>query len=754
MSNLRLGNQPRASAGKMRIRAFPMNMDDRYVNDIWLLLKNAIEEIQRKNNSGLSFEELYRNAYTMVLHKHGERLYSGLRQVVMDHLVSTVQHEVEAALNNNFLGVLNSVWNEHQTAMVMIRDILMYMDRVYVQQNGVDSVYDMGLILFRDHVVHSNAVHHHLSATLLFMVTKERSGEVIDRSAAKTACSMLVTIGVGHRRVYERDFEEPFLRESAEFYQLESQRFLSENSASVYIRKVESRLKEEVERVHHYLDQGTEGPITEVLESVLIDDHMKEIVEMENSGVVHMLKHGREEDLACMFKLLCRIPDGKPLMIAATSAHLRSEGRSLVNDEESGDRNQNPVTFIQALINLKDKYDRFLNNSFSADAKFKAAIHGDFEFFVNLNNKSPEFLSLYVDEMLKKGLKGLSERECEVVLNKAIMLFRFIQEKDVFERYYKSHLAKRLLFNKSVSDDLEKAMISKLKIECGCGFTSKLEGMFKDMSLSHTTMEDFKTHLNRGDEDLEIDLTMRILTTGYWPSQPPATPFQIPPTAMKSFEKFKSFYLSKYTGRQLTLQPLLGAADLNAFFFPPNGGPMFKHVLQVSTPQMCILMLFNSRPSLTVDQIVAETDVPKKEVVRSLQSLAMGKLQQRVLLKTPKSKEIGPKDQFSVNDAFTSKLIRVKIQTVAAKGDNEPERKETRQKVDEDRKHEIEACIVRIMKARKKLVHNVLVAECTDQLRSRFLANPVAIKKRIEGLIERDYLARNADDRKTYTYVA
>lgn len=83
--------------------------------------------------------------------------------------------------------------------------------------------------------------------------------------------------------------------------------------------------------------------------------------------------------------------------------------------------------------------------------------------------------------------------------------------------------------------------------------------------------------------------------------------------------------------------------------------------------------------------------------------------------------------EFSVNESFTSKLhrllyllfyfyfmfsiltsisngcFRVKIQTVAAKGDTEPERKETRSKVDEDRKHEIEAAIVRIMKSRKKM---------------------------------------------------
>ena len=64
-----------------------MTMD---VNNIWSLLKNAIQEIQKKNNSGLSFEELYLNAYTMVLFKHGEKLYTGLREVVTDHLTNKV----------------------------------------------------------------------------------------------------------------------------------------------------------------------------------------------------------------------------------------------------------------------------------------------------------------------------------------------------------------------------------------------------------------------------------------------------------------------------------------------------------------------------------------------------------------------------------------------------------------------------------------------------------------------------------------
>lgn len=78
-------------------------------------------------------------------------------------------------------------------------------------------------------------------------------------------------------------------------FQMESQKFLAENSASVYIKKVEARINEEIERVMHCLDKSTEEPIVKVVERELISKHMKTIVEMENSGLVHMLKNGKTD---------------------------------------------------------------------------------------------------------------------------------------------------------------------------------------------------------------------------------------------------------------------------------------------------------------------------------------------------------------------------------------------------------------------------------------------------------------------------
>jgi cullin 3 len=89
----------------------------------------------------------------------------------------------------------------------------------------------------------------------------------------------------------------------------------------------------------------------------------------------------------------------------------------------------------------------------------------------------------------------------------------------------------------------------------------------------------------------------------------------------------------------------------------------------------------------------------------------MGKPTQRIILKEPKTKEIQSSDRFIINDSFTSKLYRVKINPITAKTESDPERQETRNKVEDDRKHEIDAAIVRIMKTRKTMSHSQLVAE-------------------------------------------
>ncbi|CAM9921785.1 unnamed protein product, partial [Ectocarpus sp. 12 AP-2014] len=77
-----------------------------------------------KNASSLSFEELYRNAYNLVLHKHGDLLYAGVRESVQAHL-DEVGEIIATATDDRLLHDLSQQWGDHQVTMQMVRDILM-----------------------------------------------------------------------------------------------------------------------------------------------------------------------------------------------------------------------------------------------------------------------------------------------------------------------------------------------------------------------------------------------------------------------------------------------------------------------------------------------------------------------------------------------------------------------------------------------------------------------------------------------------
>ena len=69
------------------------------------------------------------------------------------------------------------------------------------------------------------------------------------------------------------------------------------------------------------------------------------------------------------------------------------------------ERTKDPVEFVQRLLAEKDKYDRIIANSFANDKVFQNTLNQAFEHFINLNQRSPEYISLFMDDKLRKGLK-------------------------------------------------------------------------------------------------------------------------------------------------------------------------------------------------------------------------------------------------------------------------------------------------------------------------------------------------------------
>ncbi|KAI5712815.1 hypothetical protein M8J75_011392 [Diaphorina citri] len=714
-------------------------LPENYQEVTWEKLKEAVIAIQTSKSILSSQEELYQAVENMCNHKMAASLYVNLKNLVKDHVQGSI---IPLTADNTdkeiFLKDMNSCWQNHCRQMIMIRSIFLYLDRTYVLQTpSISSIWDMGLEMFRVHIALNTLVQSRTIDGLLMLIENERQGDAVDRSLLKSLLRMLSDL-----QIYQDAFESKFLNATERLYAAEGQRLMQELEVSQYLHHVDKRINEEKERLIHYLDNTTKWSLIHTVEKQLLSEHLTNIL---NKGLYNLLEENRLEDITLLYNLFSRVRKGTTELCVNVNGYIKKKGRTIVIDPEKD------KTMVQELLDFKDKMDNIVCNCFQKNEKFGNSLKEAFEFFINQRaNKPAELIAKFVDSKLRAGNKEATEEELERLLDKIMVLFRFIHGKDVFEAFYKKDLAKRLLVGKSASVDAEKSMLSKLKQECGGGFTSKLEGMFKDMELSKDINVAFKQYMGNLKEDKEstsnnalgIDLTVSILTMGYWPTYP-VLEVNLPPAMVTYQTHFTRFYLGKHNGRKLQWQPTLGHCVLRACF---RGG---NKELQVSLFQALVLLLFNETDEMPFEEIKTATNIEDADLRRTLQSLACGKT--RVLKKTPASRDIEDCDRFRFNNDFTFKLFRIKINQIQMKETNE-EQKATEERVFQDRQYQIDAAIVRIMKMRKTLSHNLLLSELFNQL--KFPVKPADLKKRIESLIDRDYMERDKDKANSYNYMA
>ncbi|XP_066106443.1 cullin-4B isoform X1 [Saccopteryx bilineata] len=747
-------NSKPGSAKKLVIKNFKdkPKLPENYTDETWQKLKEAVEAIQNSTSIKYNLEELYQAVENLCSYKISANLYKQLRQICEDHIKAQIHQFREDSLDSVlFLKKIDRCWQNHCRQMIMIRSIFLFLDRTYVLQNSMlPSIWDMGLELFRAHIISDQKVQNKTIDGILLLIERERNGEAIDRSLLRSLLSMLSDL-----QIYQDSFEQRFLEETNRLYAAEGQKLMQEREVPEYLHHVNKRLEEEADRLITYLDQTTQKSLIATVEKQLLGEHLTAILQ---KGLNNLLDENRIQDLSLLYQLFSRVRGGVQVLLQQWIEYIKAFGSTIVINPEKD------KTMVQELLDFKDKVDHIIDICFLKNEKFINAMKEAFETFINKRpNKPAELIAKYVDSKLRAGNKEATDEELEKMLDKIMIIFRFIYGKDVFEAFYKKDLAKRLLVGKSASVDAEKSMLSKLKHECGAAFTSKLEGMFKDMELSKDIMIQFKqvTSCKQAVEQVKyrrlglaggymqnqnvpgnIELTVNILTMGYWPTYVPME-VHLPPEMVKLQEIFKTFYLGKHSGRKLQWQSTLGHCVLKAEF--KEG----KKELQVSLFQTLVLLMFNEGEEFSLEEIKQATGIEDGELRRTLQSLACGKA--RVLAKNPKGKDIEDGDKFICNDDFKHKLFRIKINQIQMKETVE-EQASTTERVFQDRQYQIDAAIVRIMKMRKTLSHNLLVSEVYNQL--KFPVKPADLKKRIESLIDRDYMERDKENPNQYNYIA
>jgi len=204
--------------------------------------------------------------------------------------------------------------------------------------------------------------------------------------------------------------------------------------------------------------------------------------------------------------------------------------------------------------------------------------------------------------------------------------------------------------------------------------------------------------------------------------------------------------LNQHSGHKLDWRLDQGQAEVQTIF-----SPKVKRTLIVTTYQMMIMLVFNSYKTPTYKQILDITGIPRGDIANHLLSLVHPKV--AVIAKKPPGNSLDDSHMFRINPQYQNKLLRVSIPLLppakAADGKNPDELGPALQ-----RRHQMDAAVVRIMKARKTMKHAQLVGEVMQQLSARFKAKPPDIKKRIEALIEQEYLERDSKDRGVYNYLA
>jgi cullin 1 len=239
-----------------------------------------------------------------------------------------------------------------------------------------------------------------------------------------------------------------------------------------------------------------------------------------------------------------------------------------------------------------------------------------------------------------------------------------------------------------------------------------------------------------------------VLATGSWPLQSPTCEFTVPRDVAPLQASFEKFYMEQHSGRKLLWYPQLSKGEVKTHYLSNT------YTLQCSAYQIGVLLMFEDRDSFSLQEISIATQLRDEALKNALYALV--KTRTLTMDPAPASTSdpiIADDASFALNRKFSSKRLKVNI-NISNKGAKKKETLTVNKEISEDRKLAIQACIVRIMKSRKRLPHAQLITEVVSQLNQRFKPKVPLIKKCVDVLLDKEYLRRAENSVNEYEYVA
>ena len=641
----------------------------------------------------------------------GLELYRRLEDFVKTYLQGLLK-DGDNLVDDDLLKYYSRCWDDYKFSSKVLNGICQYLNRHWVKRECEESikgryeVYQLALVIWRDNFF--KQLNQQVTGAVLKLIEKERNGETINTMLISGVIDCYVQLGVNENEpatnfsnynVYKDHFQVKFIEETRKYYSNESREFLLQNSVTEYMRKCDTRLNEETKRVKTYLNEITKPDLDACVEKELIENHL----EIFYTEFKNLLNDNKNDDLARMYQLVSRVPNGLDELKKLLEAHIAEKGRAAI--EGCGESAvTDPKLYVSTILEVHNKFAQLAQTSFSNDPGFVAALDKACRQFINRNkvtedakstNKSPELLTKYCDLLLKKSAKNPEESELESLLDQIMVVFKYIDDKDVFQRYYSRYLAKRLVNNVSASEYAEESMISKLKQACGFEYTSKLQRMFQDITpYSKIINEKFRAWLDdkRGSVNLGLDFSIQILGTVSWPFTNQHE-FSLPQELEKSVQTFTEFYQQQHSGRKLTWLYNYSKGELVTHCFKN------KYTLQASTLQMALLLQFNRSEELTIKQLMESVQINKQDhniLYQVVQILLKAKL--LVTDDSTLNKQNTEHDGLDENTVlkiykeYKNKKIRVNI-NVPLKNEVKIEQNKMEKEIDDTRNSAVQVCL-------------------------------------------------------------
>lgn len=702
----------------------------------------------------------------------GVEMYAKLTNFIESYVKARLE-DAKDLLGEDLLLYYTTQWSEFRFSSKVVDGIFSYLNRHWIKReldegNGnIYMIYTLALVIWKRSLFMESK--ERVTDAVLDLIRRERNGEPINRKLIRDVTDCYVELGIEEEetpdqvragqanpnaklKVYVEHFETKFLRETENFYANEAQAFLEHNPLTEYMKKVERRLEDERTRCEMYLHMATQEPLSKTCEKVLIETQL----ELFQNEFGALLEANKDDDLARMYKLCDRVEDGLNNLRSALESHITKEGLAAIAKVADAAFTDAKL-YVTTILTVHNRYSSLVGNAFQNESGFIQALDKAATTFINKNavtsrspqqmSKSPELLAKYCDQLLRKSSKMPEENELEEMLSQVMVVFKYIEDKDVFSKFYTKMFSKRLISETSASEEAEVGLINKLKQMCGFEYTNRLSKMINDTQISKDSSIEFRDYLANRNIDLGIDFNMLILSSGSWPALP-TLKMHLPQKLNFAIEQFTAFYNSKHSGRKLTWVLSQSRGEMYAFGFGSK-----KYVFTTTTAQMAVLLLFNDSTEYSFGSLITSLGMDKKTLSQVLVSLVKNDV-----LKSSENLDVAAEARddvvVSLNNSYFNKKVKVDLSKMVMRTDPKQETEQVQKNVDEDRKSVINACIVRIMKTRKRISHSQLMTEVLQQLSARFKPSVEMVKRCIGQLIEKEYMRRDETAREMYEYMA